>query len=249
MPDTQSPEADASPGERLYRIGQVHLFGKRRSVRPPLMEVVGLWAQLEVERQAANYHLMHGGQLGLWAGLLALLAMFVTFAAPSIEDAMQLWPIATALIVAVAVMPVLWVLQNRWHISRRYSRYSSTEVRRIGRKLRILFAGLLCLGAAAFGLMALDTPVIVLVGGCVISGALFAAGLHWRTGRDPHCRRCWYPVGGPPSRWMRCSECGSDLSRPLAVVRGRSIHRPWLALVGVLGWLACTAGIAAAFAM
>ena len=53
-----------------------------------------------------------------------------------------------------------------------------------------------------------------------------------RVGDEPHCKRCGFNLVGMPADSARCSECGTDVTGPNAVVRGERHRRPGLIVAG-----------------
>jgi hypothetical protein len=55
-----------------------------------------------------------------------------------------------------------------------------------------------------------------------------------RRGDHEHCRRCGFDLSGRPEGAAACPECGADLSRRRATVKGVRHRRPWVTAAGVL---------------
>ena len=231
----------------LDHLGRVHLWGRRRPQRPPLTGDGAMWSRIERERIGANVHIALAGHLGLPVGLAA-----AAFAAIAIMDLGSLLPemigagpMVAAAIVMWSLPAMLWLLASRLERLAPPPRLTADETRRQWRKLLWLGVAMLAALALLFMLVVVDDPPILYFAGLVASATLFGAGLRWRTGRELVCRRCDYPVEGEPHNWARCSECGAELHAPLAVVRGRNVRRPWLAIFALAAWAACVWALAA----
>src|SRR5215213_3238964 len=78
--------------------------------------------------------------------------------------------------------------------------------------------------------------VLLISLGLLLAGiALIVRSRHGRLLDDhPICRRCGFDLFGLPEDAHRCSECGRDLRERNAIVHGRRMRRPGLALLGML---------------
>lgn len=242
-----NPQSDAI-GERLYRLGRIHLWGRRRTQRPPLTGDEAVWARLELERGGANLHLVLGAYAGFLAGIpaAALVAMAMVGPDVLIDELLRhgakiawvmvvwLFPAAIGLALCLRGPHQKWL----WSLSPA-PRRTAAEIARQQRALQWSIAIVLGALGLAFILTVVDRPPMLSMAGLAASGGALAAGLRWRTGRELMCHRCWYPVEGPPAQWTRCSECGSELKELLAVVRGYDIRRLWLAALALVAWIGC----------
>jgi hypothetical protein len=244
--DAQGEPALQRLGAALSRLGRMRLWGRRRPQRPALPGDEAVWSRIERERIGANVHIALAGHLGLPVGLVA-----AAFAAIAIMDPGSLLPemIGAGPKVAVAIVmwslpAMLWLLASRLERLAPPPRLTADETRRQWRKLLWLGVATLAALALLFMLVVVDDPPMLNLAGLVASATLFGAGLRWRTGRELVCRRCQYPVEGEPHNWTRCSECGAELQAPLAVVRGRDVRRPWVAILALAVWGACVWALA-----
>lgn len=66
-----------------------------------------------------------------------------------------------------------------------------------------------------------------------------------RIGSHPACRACAFDLSGVVPAARACPECGKDLSRPRAIMKGRRAARPWLAAISALVLAASVGGAGA----
>lgn len=227
------------------RLGRVHLWGAPRRHRPPLAGEEAVWARIAAERAGANMHVALGGYVALFLGLAAAVFASIAITDPGslLSEILRHGP-KIAVVIAVWLLPVLlWPLAGQLE-RRTLAQRTADEARTQWRTMRWLAGCGLAVLALAFTLLVVDQPPLLLLGGLVASGMVIGAGLSWRTGRELVCRRCAYPADPEPQRWTRCSECGAELTAPLAVVRGHTVRRLWLSMLGLGAWSGCVWALA-----